>query len=121
VDRCSNCQYFDRQAKGTGVGQCRRAAPALSPINAKSYMIEGVWPTVRDDDWCGEWKASLRRPDVRAADILAASPLPMASPSRFPPLPGMPSATSSMQPTQGPAAPLSPLPSLAIGSGRGND
>ena len=29
----------------------------LSPITAKSYMIEGVWPTVRDDDWCGEWRA----------------------------------------------------------------
>jgi len=23
-------------------------------------MVEGVWPLVRDDDWCGEWHAPAR-------------------------------------------------------------
>jgi hypothetical protein len=77
VERCINCHFFDRHAKGSEAkaghsGQCRRCAPALSPINAKSYMIEGVWPTIRDDDWCGEWKASARRADAsRVADVLS--------------------------------------------------
>jgi hypothetical protein len=44
----------------------------LNPINAKSYMIEGVWPTVRDDDWCGEWKLLARRVDSRIAEALNA-------------------------------------------------
>jgi hypothetical protein len=83
VDRCLNCQYYDRH-KGDGgggksahAGQCRRNAPLLSPINPKNYMIEGVWPTVRDEDWCGEYKASSmqRRPESstsRADALLGA-------------------------------------------------
>ena len=67
MDRCVTCQFYDRQNRGgeksANAGQCRREAPSLSPINQKSYMIEGVWPTVRDDDWCGEWKALVRRVD----------------------------------------------------------
>jgi hypothetical protein len=55
-------------------------------------MIEGVWPTVRDDDWCGEWKALVRRTDparidpARVNDLLGtplSSPLPMSSPPRI--------------------------------------
>jgi hypothetical protein len=71
VDRCLNCQFYDRKreksAEGRPLhyGQCRRTAPMLNPSSAKSYMIEGVWPTVRDDDWCGEWKTQQRRVDAR--------------------------------------------------------
>jgi len=102
VDKCVACQFYDRQmAKSTdnqGVhwGQCRRTAPMLHPINAKSYMIEGVWPTVRDDDWCGEWKAPVRRTDparidpARVNELLGtplltplSSPLPMSAPPRI--------------------------------------
>jgi len=72
------CQYYDRKAaKGAAGGapswgQCRRSAPQLNPVNAKSYMIEGIWPTVRDDDWCGEWKILARRVDSRVAEALNA-------------------------------------------------
>lgn len=47
-------------------GQCRRHSPALNPLSAKSYLVEGVWPLVRDDDWCGEWKAATRVSLARA-------------------------------------------------------
>jgi hypothetical protein len=73
-----SCQYYDRKhAKATSGGapqwgQCRRSAPRLNPVNAKSYMIEGIWPTVRDDDWCGEWKLLARRVDSRVAEALNA-------------------------------------------------
>jgi hypothetical protein len=98
VDKCIGCHFFDRQAgkqadnRGMSWGQCRRAAPMLHPINQKTYMIEGVWPTVRDDDWCGEWKAALRRSDparidpARVNDLLGtplSSPLPMNSVPRI--------------------------------------
>ena len=78
MDKCMSCQYYDRKlAKGAAGGapswgQCRRSAPLLNPVNAKSYMIEGVWPTVRDDDWCGEWKILARRVDSRVAEALNA-------------------------------------------------
>ena len=77
MEKCMTCQYYDRRnaspadGKGPMWGQCRRAAPMLHPINVKSYMIEGVWPHVRDDDWCGEWKVTPRRADPRTAQTTA--------------------------------------------------
>ena len=80
MERCLNCQYYDRHGgsgsggKSAHGGQCRRHAPRLSPNTAKNYLIEGVWPTVRDEDWCGEFKAtSQRRSDTQRADALLAS------------------------------------------------
>ena len=63
MKKCQNCQYYDRKdarsidGRTTMWGQCRRQAPMLNPQHDKGYLIEGVWPTVRDDDWCGEWFA----------------------------------------------------------------
>ena len=78
MERCVNCHYYDRQCgrtlegKTMRAGLCRRTAPALNPINAKTYMIEGVWPTIRDDDWCGDWRAAVRRVDTkRIADAIS--------------------------------------------------
>lgn len=117
------CNFYDRQvgkqtdARGVQWGQCRRSAPMLHPINQKSYMIEGVWPHVRDDDWCGEWKAAPRRVDTRPADPLSAGPLlPVSSASPFAPRPA---------PKPAPSPPPSPfgstLPDNAMtASGRGD-
>jgi hypothetical protein len=66
VEKCLNCQFYDRKngkpTDGTAPlwGQCRRNAPHLNPMTAKPYVIEGIWPLVRDDDWCGEWKMLAR-------------------------------------------------------------
>ena len=61
VEKCLSCQFFDRRnARATDGraamwGQCRRHSPHLNPLSVKSYLVEGVWPLIRDDDWCGEW------------------------------------------------------------------
>ena len=76
MDRCQQCQFYERNPSGgaggkaPGAGLCRRHAPSLSPISPKSYMIEGVWPTVREEDWCGEFKLAARRGDAPRADAL---------------------------------------------------
>jgi hypothetical protein len=82
LEKCFSCQFYDRRnptandGKGSTMwGQCRRTAPLLHPLNAKSYMVEGVWPHVRDDDWCGEWKAAARRTQGRVPDLMTAAPL----------------------------------------------
>ena len=83
MQKCVTCQYYDRKhakaAAGSVAhsqqGQCRRTAPLLHPINPKSYLIEGVWPTVHDDDWCGEWKLVARRAEVRMNEASSATPL----------------------------------------------
>ena len=66
VEKCVNCEYYDRRrarptdGKAPMWGQCRRHSPHLNPATAKAYVVEGVWPLVRDDDWCGEWKILTR-------------------------------------------------------------
>jgi len=78
MEKCQMCQFYDRQnakandGKVAQWGQCRRTSPMLHPINAKAYMIEGVWPHVRDDDWCGEWKLAARRSETRVAEVSTA-------------------------------------------------
>lgn len=62
IEKCMRCQFYDRRRErsrdGDGLmwGQCRRHSPLLNPLSTKAYMVEGVWPLVRDDDWCGEWR-----------------------------------------------------------------
>lgn len=81
MEKCVACQFYDRghqpQADQRGIqwGQCRRSAPHLHPVNQKSFMIEGVWPHVRDDDWCGEWKGARSMERRHAGDAVGSSPL----------------------------------------------
>lgn len=68
MQKCVACQFYDRndaqsEDKGVRWGKCRRTGPIVHPLSAKAYMVEGVWPQVRDDDWCGEWALGNRRPD----------------------------------------------------------
>ena len=81
MEKCINCRFYDRRhakpldGKAPLWGQCRRHAPHLNPVTAKAYVVEGIWPLVRDDDWCGEWKILLfeaegSHPDAPAADEL---------------------------------------------------
>ena len=138
MEKCQVCQFYDRQnvksndgKAATQWGQCRREAPMLHPINAKSYMIEGVWPHVRDDDWCGEWKLASRRTDSRVTEVNAAPHVqgvnPMSpSPSPVTPPHGSVSmpprvAPLSMPSSLGASQAIMPLPGVAmIGSGRGD-
>jgi len=89
VEKCVNCEYYDRRrarptdGKAPMWGQCRRHSPHLNPATAKAYVVEGVWPLVRDDDWCGEWKVmrSMVEELVLEPAALAAEDAP-STPSR---------------------------------------
>jgi len=121
VEKCLGCHFYDRQlnnqtdSRGIQWGQCRRSAPRLHPINQKSFMIEGVWPHVRDDDWCGEWKSApaTRRMEARSlSDTKAPGPLlPVAGGN--PPGPRVTTAS----PAQGAVTSFGSL----MSSGRGDD
>jgi hypothetical protein len=108
VEKCINCQYYDRRnAKPTDGkaplwGQCRRHAPHLNPVTAKAYVVEGVWPLVRDDDWCGEWEVLTRMNDwaPEALPVViqqSTPPLEPAAPPVSPPQRGRhPPATAAV-------------------------
>jgi hypothetical protein len=97
VEKCVNCQYYDRRrarptdGKAPMWGQCRRHSPYLNPVTAKTYVVEGVWPLVRDDDWCGEWRVLTRIAEEPLPDTtaLAAGETPATAPARPRPAPAM--------------------------------
>ncbi len=74
-------------------GQCRRHAPLLNPVTAKAYMVEGVWPLVRDDDWCGEWHVLTRMAEEPPPETVALA------------AEQAPTAASPAAPTQAPTRP----------------
>ena len=93
MEKCVGCQYYDRndariEEKGIQWGKCRRSVPIVHPVSAKAYMVEGIWPHVRDDDWCGEWTAVKHRSDAALPDArnLMMQPSP-ATPIRTAGLP----------------------------------
>src|SRR5215471_7820938 len=101
VEKCVNCQYYDRKnAKPTDGkaplwGQCRRHAPHLNPVTAKAYVVEGVWPLVRDDDWCGEWEVLTRMNDW------APEALPVVMQSAQQPIEPQPVLQQALPPAHG--------------------
>jgi hypothetical protein len=114
LEKCVACQYYDRndaQAsdKAARWGKCRRNGPIIHPLSAKTYMVEGIWPHVRDDDWCGEWTASKRAPELHAAEsrtsLLMAASVP-ASPVRTSALPAASLMTPMTPVVDAPAVPL---------------
>lgn len=61
---CADCVYFapgSTDARGYRHGDCRRLPPQLigtAEQKVAEYAIEGVWPRVRSDAWCGEFKGT---------------------------------------------------------------
>lgn len=77
MQKCVACQFYDRndadaEEQGVRWGKCRRTGPIVHPLSAKTYMVEGVWPHVRDDDWCGEWTLGNRMPDSPATVAMSS-------------------------------------------------
>ncbi len=85
MNKCLDCQFYDRKnvrstdGRATMWGQCRRHSPLLNPQNAKTYQVDGVWPVVRDDDWCGEWIAPAAMPLPRTHGIINGKELMAAA------------------------------------------
>jgi hypothetical protein len=60
---CKGCGLFvaksqrlQEMADGKGeVGECRRYPPSRSRF-VGNIEWQDVWPIVRRDDWCGEWR-----------------------------------------------------------------
>ncbi len=58
-ERCDRCVFSGGLAGGAG--QCRRYPPRFCPgpdDRGVADIIEGEWPIVRKDDWCGEFEVS---------------------------------------------------------------
>jgi hypothetical protein len=106
VEKCVACRFYDRndanvEDKGVRWGKCRRTGPMVHPTSAKAYLVEGVWPSVRDDDWCGEWSEAKRKGDSVSTDprnlLMQPAPAVRAAPisaSLMTPLNGAPDAAA---------------------------
>jgi hypothetical protein len=64
VDSCSNCKFFfPNEYPGYGLGGCRRFPPVqftIMPGNlTQTQRILPHHTPVQENDWCGEWIASI--------------------------------------------------------------
>lgn len=63
-ESCKTCRFYQPHKKGNGadleVGFCRRYAPRHVSGVGTGYE-EILWPTVTEDDWCGEYEMWRRR------------------------------------------------------------
>lgn len=81
MTRCVGCRFYDRNERASADGgdlrwgRCRRSVPTLHSIQGRAFSGEGVWPRVRDDDWCGAWETRETRvePAALPADSLLAA------------------------------------------------
>ena len=110
MEKCVDCQFYDRQDaepedEGVRWGKCRRTGPIVHPVSAKAYMVEGIWPHVRDDDWCGEWVPMKRKIDAPAADPRNLLMQSAATPIRTSTVPG-----ASLMTPAGPAGEMAHVP-----------
>jgi hypothetical protein len=66
--KCSTCAFFHGENE---MGACRRHPPQIDiayqvRINKRyggedddiSDLLDGVWPRVHSESWCGEWKVA---------------------------------------------------------------
>ncbi|MEZ5125380.1 MAG: hypothetical protein R2826_03910 [Thermoleophilia bacterium] len=68
---CYNCQYGREETRGAvfardrsdGWGTCRRRAPVVAVVSApeRAAFLQGAFPRVRMDDWCGEYQGRALR------------------------------------------------------------
>jgi hypothetical protein len=59
-DSCATCFFYRRDPAGDlSAGACHRHAPRPT-LSEDADLI--VWPSVCDDDWCGEFKPAPRKP-----------------------------------------------------------
>lgn len=85
VERCKNCKFGKA---GRGQLFCQRNAPGrgkvLHDVNFRDYPQFAAWPTVLDDDWCGEWEPENAPP---VAVRLMPVPKPVKPPRPVKPVP----------------------------------
>ena len=63
---CATCCFWrpDRQGEqGAGWGQCRRMPPTMPPIENDKLVHVGLWPSTKESEWCGEWRAAAGKGD----------------------------------------------------------
>lgn len=68
---CHTCKFYEILT-----GECRRNAPqsvTLILVDAGDTVnTRAVWPSVKRDDWCGEWAGKpgneFRGPDIWTVD-----------------------------------------------------
>ena len=62
-ERCGNCRFYMINPQDMRQGVCRSKPPVIfmvpgqGPGGLPQINFMGQWPPVRDEFWCGEWKA----------------------------------------------------------------
>ena len=65
---CKNCDYWERNTHNPINGECRRHSPIVTAASCgigENPEYSNYWPSIHDNDWCGEFKQSIKATDDR--------------------------------------------------------
>jgi hypothetical protein len=114
VSLASTTERNAEAGKGRSLGSCQRTGPIVIRC-LRGPAVEGVWPHVRGDDWCGEWAAGNRRPDLAATTAMSSLMQSGAAAARSV------SPTPMFVATEPSSEPVHPLISTLLHSQTGSD
>jgi hypothetical protein len=55
-DSCMTCVFF-KPSNYYGLGECRNHSPIIKDEKILESIPNRKWPTVIEDDWCGDFEA----------------------------------------------------------------
>ena len=67
---CINCEYYFALTTIADRGECRVHSPTIEKDVTTKTAADGVFPRVRPDDWCGEFKATTSRKNVEEIPLI---------------------------------------------------
>jgi len=73
IEACGSCKFWEPilVPELEGLGWCRRHPPVIDAQASlamypdeepKQVVLEGHWPEIASDDWCGEYQPTPRAP-----------------------------------------------------------
>ena len=69
-NNCLNCKFFEQYKEFKEHGKCRRFPPSFivdgivdSEYTGKEILSHSAFPSVSDNDWCGEFALKTKQPE----------------------------------------------------------
>jgi len=53
--QCENCKFFKELESRKRRGECHRYPPVVANVDKSNEAIQGIFPLVRNDNFCGEF------------------------------------------------------------------
>lgn len=69
--KCGTCRFWKGDGKDEDLRSCRRYPPVFTHVGVPPLDFRAVdWPSVLENDWCGEWRETFEVERLSRARLL---------------------------------------------------